>query len=52
MSVDKDLVSVQQARDLVEAAHRTQVELARFDQARLIASARLWRRPLCASLRA
>ncbi|HYE66205.1 MAG TPA: aldehyde dehydrogenase family protein, partial [Pyrinomonadaceae bacterium] len=32
MSVDKDLVSVQQARDLVEAAHRAQVELARFDQ--------------------
>jgi acetaldehyde dehydrogenase (acetylating) len=35
MSVDKDLVSVQQARDLVEAAHRAQVELARFDQARV-----------------
>lgn len=35
MSVDKDLVSVQQARDLVEAAHRAQVELARFDQARI-----------------
>ncbi len=32
MSVDKDLVSVQQARDLVEAAHRAQVQLARFDQ--------------------
>jgi acetaldehyde dehydrogenase (acetylating) len=35
MSVDKDLVSVQQARDLVEAAHRAQVELAHFDQARI-----------------
>jgi acetaldehyde dehydrogenase (acetylating) len=35
MSVDKDLVSVQQARDLVEAAHRAQVELARYDQARI-----------------
>ncbi len=35
MSVDKDLVSVQQARDLVEAAHRAQVGLARFDQARI-----------------
>jgi acetaldehyde dehydrogenase (acetylating) len=35
MSVDKDLVSVQQARDLVEAAHRAQVELARFDQAKV-----------------
>lgn len=35
MSVDKDLVSVQQARDLVEAAHRAQIELARFDQGRI-----------------
>src|SRR5919199_58690 len=35
MSVDKDLVSVQQARDLVDAAHRAQVELARFDQAKI-----------------
>ena len=35
MSVDKDLVSVQQARDLVEAAHRAQVELAGFDQAKI-----------------
>ncbi|MEP6635502.1 MAG: aldehyde dehydrogenase family protein [Acidobacteriota bacterium] len=35
MSVDKDLVSVQQARDLVEAAHRAQAELARFDQAKV-----------------
>ena len=35
MSVDKDLVSVQQARDLIEAAHRAQLQLARFDQARV-----------------
>jgi acetaldehyde dehydrogenase (acetylating) len=35
MSVDKDLVSVQQARDLVEAAHRAQGEVARFDQAKV-----------------
>jgi acetaldehyde dehydrogenase (acetylating) len=35
MSVDKDLVSVQQARNLVEAAHRAQVELARFEQAKI-----------------
>ncbi len=35
MSADKDLVSVQQARDLVEAAHRAQAELARFDQAKI-----------------
>ena len=35
MSVDKDLVSVQQARDLVEAAHRAQVELAGFDQGKI-----------------
>src|SRR6201994_3605029 len=32
---DKDLVSVQQARDFVEAAHRAQVQLARFDQAKI-----------------
>jgi acetaldehyde dehydrogenase (acetylating) len=32
---DKDLVSVQQARDLVEAAHRAQGQLARFDQAQI-----------------
>ena len=32
---DKDLVSVQQARDLVESAHRAQAQLARFDQARI-----------------
>jgi acetaldehyde dehydrogenase (acetylating) len=35
MAADKDLVSVQQARDLVEAAHRAQGQLARFDQARI-----------------
>src|SRR5688500_171561 len=33
MSADKDLISVQQARDLVEAAHRAQTEIARFDHA-------------------
>ena len=35
MSVDKDLVSVQQARDLVEAAHRAQAQVAEFDQAKI-----------------
>ena len=35
MSADKDLISVQQARDLVEAAYRAQSELARFDQAKI-----------------
>jgi len=35
MSVDNDLVSVQQARDLIDAAHRAQLELARFDQAKV-----------------
>jgi acetaldehyde dehydrogenase (acetylating) len=35
MSADKDLISVQQARDLVEAAHRAQTELVRFDQAKI-----------------
>jgi len=35
MSVDKDLVSVQQARDLVEAAHKAQTQIARFDQAKI-----------------
>jgi acetaldehyde dehydrogenase (acetylating) len=35
MASDKDLVSVQQARDLVEAAHRAQGQLARFDQGRI-----------------
>src|SRR5215216_3709700 len=35
MSVDKDLVSVQQARDLVESAHRAQAEVTQFDQAKI-----------------
>jgi acetaldehyde dehydrogenase (acetylating) len=35
MSVDNDLVSVQQARDMVEAAHRAQATLAGFDQAKV-----------------
>ena len=35
MAEDKDLVSVQQARDLVEAAHKAQAEVARFDQAKI-----------------
>jgi acetaldehyde dehydrogenase (acetylating) len=35
MASDKDLVSVQQARDLVEAAHRAQAQLARFDQGKV-----------------
>ncbi len=35
MSVDKDLVSVQQARDLVEAAHRAHSQVAEFDQAKI-----------------
>ncbi len=35
MAVDQDLVAVQQARDLVEAAHRAQVVLAGFDQAKV-----------------
>src|SRR5438128_6193620 len=35
MSADKDLISVQQARDLVEAAHRAQGDVARFDQTKI-----------------
>lgn len=35
MSVDKDLVSVQQARDFVEAAHKAQLEISRYDQAKI-----------------
>jgi acetaldehyde dehydrogenase (acetylating) len=35
MSADKDLVSVQQARDFVEAAHKAQAELVKFDQAKI-----------------
>ncbi|HKZ80199.1 MAG TPA: aldehyde dehydrogenase family protein [Pyrinomonadaceae bacterium] len=44
MSADKDLVSVQQARDLVEAAHKAQAELARFDQDKIdrICEAMAW----------
>ncbi|HYN86850.1 MAG TPA: aldehyde dehydrogenase family protein [Pyrinomonadaceae bacterium] len=33
--IGKDLVSVQQARDMVEAAHRAQTLLAKFDQAKV-----------------
>src|SRR6266566_4906859 len=35
MSADKDLISVQQARDLVEAAHRAQAEVAECDQEKI-----------------
>ena len=35
MSADKDLVSVQQARDFVDAAHQAQNVLALFDQAKI-----------------
>src|SRR5829696_770763 len=35
MSVDKDLVSVQQARDLIEAAYRAHAQVAEFDQAKI-----------------
>ena len=35
MVTDKDLVAVEQACDLVEAAHRAQDELARFDQEKI-----------------
>lgn len=35
MSADKDLISVQQARDLVEAAYKAQAEIVRFDQAQI-----------------
>src|ERR1044072_7415124 len=35
MSADKDLLSVQQARDLVEAAHRAHAQVAEFDQAKI-----------------
>jgi acetaldehyde dehydrogenase (acetylating) len=35
MSADKDLISVQQARDLVEGAYQAQAELAKFDQAKI-----------------
>jgi acetaldehyde dehydrogenase (acetylating) len=35
MSADKDLISVQQARDLVEGAYKAQAEIAKFDQAKI-----------------
>jgi len=35
MSADKDLVSVQQARDLVESAYRAHSQVAGFDQAKI-----------------
>ena len=35
MSTDKDLLSVQQAHDLVDAAHKAQLEIVRFDQAKI-----------------
>jgi acetaldehyde dehydrogenase (acetylating) len=35
MSADKDLISVQQARDLVEAASKAQAEIVKFDQAKI-----------------
>jgi acetaldehyde dehydrogenase (acetylating) len=35
MSADKDLVSVQQARDFVEGAHKAQLTIALFDQAKI-----------------
>src|SRR5687768_295268 len=35
MSADKDLISVQQARDLVDSAHQAHAELVTFDQAKI-----------------
>jgi acetaldehyde dehydrogenase (acetylating) len=35
MSADKDLISVQQARDLVEGAFKAQAEVVKFDQAKI-----------------
>jgi acetaldehyde dehydrogenase (acetylating) len=35
MSTDKDLLSVQQARELVDAAHKAQSEIVTFDQAKI-----------------
>ena len=35
MSADKDLISVQQARDLVEGAYKAQAEVVKFDQAKI-----------------
>ena len=33
--LDKDLVAVRQARALIEAGHRAQADLARFDQGKI-----------------
>ncbi len=35
MSADKDLISVQQAQDLVESAYKAQAEIVKFDQAKI-----------------
>jgi acetaldehyde dehydrogenase (acetylating) len=35
MSADKDLISVQQARDLVDGAYKAQAEIVKFDQAKI-----------------
>src|SRR5260370_35552613 len=35
MSADKDLISVQQARDLVDGAFKAQAEIVKFDQAKI-----------------
>ena len=35
MSADKDLISVQQARDLVESAYKAQAEIVTFDQTKI-----------------
>src|SRR6185436_3363845 len=35
MSADKDLISVQQARDLAEGAYKAQAEIVKFDQAKI-----------------
>ena len=35
MSADKDLISVQQARDLVDSAYKAHAELVTFDQAKI-----------------
>ena len=35
MSADKDLISVQQARDLVEGAYKAQAEIVKFDQGKI-----------------
>ena len=35
MSADKDLISVQQARDLVEGAYKAQSEIVKYDQAKI-----------------